>query len=233
MSENVEQRTEAWFAARLGCVTASRVGDVMAKTASGAAGASRKNYLAELVAERLTGKSAERFQSAAMAHGTECEPQARLAYEFMADVDVQEVGFIPHPSIPNFGASPDGLVGSDGLVEIKCPATATHIDTLMGARIKREYILQMQVQMACTGRGWCDFVSFDPRLPAEMQLHVQRVARDDALIMEINQAVSGFLIELGRMVSTLGAKYRTAPALPYVPMPPGFADAVREEAQCG
>lgn len=206
----MEQRSEEWFAARLGKVTASRVADVMAKTASGAAGAGRKNYLAELVAERLTGQPAERFQSAAMAWGTECEPQARLAYEFLTDAEVVEVGFLPHPSIPNFGASPDGLVGDDGLVEIKCPNTATHIDALMGARIKREYVLQMQVQMAVTGRAWCDFVSFDPRLPAEMQLFVQRVQRDDALIMEINEAVSGFLLELGRTVATLSQRYKVA-----------------------
>ena len=220
----MEQRTEEWFAARLGKVTASRVADVMAKTAAGSPAAARKNYLAELVAERLTKRPAEAFQSAAMAWGTECEPQARIAYEFLTDAEVVEVGFIPHPSIPNFGASPDGLVGEEGLVEIKCPNTATHIDTLLGARIKREYILQMQVQMACTGRAWCDFVSFDPRLPAEMQLHVQRVKRDDALIYEINEAVSLFLVDLGRTVSTLSAKYSSTPPAPFIPMPPGFEE---------
>lgn len=220
----MEQRSPEWFSARLGRVTASRVADVMSKTAAGSPSAGRKNYLAELVAERLTGQSADRFQSQAMAHGTEHEPQARIAYEFLTDAEVVEVGFIPHPSIPNFGASPDGLVGEDGLVEIKCPNTATHIDTLMGARIKREYLLQMQVQMACTGRAWCDFVSFDPRLPAEMQLHVQRVNRDDALIYEINEAVSLFLVELGRTVSTLSARYGAPPAPAFIPMPPGFEE---------
>lgn len=223
--EDAPQRSDAWFAARLGKVTASRVGDVMATTKSGPS-ASRKNYMAELVAERLTGKPAERFQSAAMAHGTEAEPQARRLYEFLHDVTVEEVGFLLHPSIPNFGASPDGLVGADGLVEIKAPNTATHIDTLLGAPIDRKYLLQMQVQMSVTDRAWCDFVSFDPRLPAEMQLFVQRVPRDDALIMQINEAVTAFLVELGRTVGLLSARYGVAQRSEFIPLPPGLADAM-------
>lgn len=201
----MEQRTEEWFAARLGKVTASRVADVMAKTKSGPS-ASRKNYLAELVAERLTGMQGERFQSAAMQWGTDQEPQARLAYEFLTDNPVEEVGFIDHPTIEMFGASPDGLVGDKGLVEIKCPNTATHIDTLLTGKIDRKYLIQMQAQMACTGRDWCDFMSFDPRLPADLQTFVQRVDRDDEVIAEIEDEVAAFLTDLDGTVASLTEK---------------------------
>lgn len=202
----IEQRTEAWHAQRLGKVTASRVADLMARTKTGY-GASRANYAAELLCERLTGERAESFTSAAMAWGTDTEPQARAAYAFLTDADVVEVGFIDHPSIPMFGASPDGLVGETGLVEIKCPNTATHIDTLLSETVPGKYITQMQVQMACTGRAWCDFVSFDPRLPADLQLWVKRVPRDDEAIRAIEAEVQAFLSELDAKVEALRAKY--------------------------
>lgn len=202
----MEQRSKEWFAARLGKVTASRIGDLMAKTKSGYA-ASRANYMAELLVERLTGEPREGFQSAAMAWGTDTEPMARSAYTFHTDASVEQVGFVDHPTVPQSGASPDGLVDERGMVEIKCPNTATHIDTLLGASIQRKYLLQMQWQMACTGRVWCDFVSFDPRLPEEMRLHVQRVERDDDLIAEIESAVRDFLAELQDRVTTLRSKY--------------------------
>lgn len=202
----IEQRTEAWHAQRLGKVTASRVADLMARTKTGY-GASRANYAAELLCERLTGERAESFTSAAMAWGTDTEPQARAAYAFLTDVDVVEVGFIDHPTIPMFGASPDGLVGETGLVEIKCPNTATHIDTLLSETVPGKYITQMQVQMACTGRAWCDFVSFDPRLPADLQLWVTRVQRDEESIDRIEAEVQAFLVELDGKVEALRAKY--------------------------
>lgn len=202
----IEQRTEAWHAQRLGKVTASRVADLMARTKTGY-GASRANYAAELLCERLTGERAESFTSAAMAWGTDTEPQARAAYAFLTDADVVEVGFIDHPSIPMFGASPDGLVGETGLVEIKCPNTATHIDTLLSEAVPGKYLTQMQVQMACTGRAWCDFVSFDPRLPADLQLWVKRVPRDDEAIRAIEAEVQAFLSELDAKVEALRAKY--------------------------
>lgn len=201
-----EQGTAAWKAERAGKATASRIADVMAKTKSGPS-ASRANYLAQLVAERLTGEPTEGFVSSAMAHGTATEPEARDAYAFAKDVDVVQVGFIPHPTIEWSGASPDGLVRDDGLVEIKCPNTATAIDTLMGAAIERKYLLQMQWQMACTGRRWCDFVSYDPRLPASMSLHIQRVNRDDVLIAEIQKEVTAFLKEVADTVASLQSKY--------------------------
>lgn len=201
------QGSPEWFAARAGRVTASRVSDLMAKTKSGW-GASRANYMAELVAERLTGTVAEGFTNAAMKHGTETEPQARAAYQFFADAEVTEVGFVIHPTIDLSGCSPDGLVGSAGMVEIKCPNTATHIETLLGGSIPEKYIRQMQWQMACTGRKWCDFVSFDPRLPTRMQLFVQRLPMDPG--NEIELAVIDFLKEVEAKVSALTAKYGEA-----------------------
>ena len=205
----MEQRTDDWFSARIGKVTASRAADVMARTKTGY-GASRANYMAELICERLTGERAEGFTNAAMAWGTATEPQARVAYSFLTDCEVEEVGFIDHPSIPMFGASPDGLVGSLGLVEIKCPSTATHIDTLMSETIPEKYRLQMHVQMMCTGRDWCDFASFDPRLPTDLQLWVSRVHRDAETVAMIEAEVSTFLAELSAKVGQLQTKYMKA-----------------------
>ena len=202
----MEQRTEEWHAARLGKVTASRVADVVAKTKSGY-GASRANYMAELVCERLTGRPGDFFQSAAMAWGTEQEPVARAAYEARTGNLVTEVGFVPHPTIPMAGASPDGLIGDIGLIEIKCPNTATHIETMLTGAVPEKYILQMMWQMACTGHIWCDFVSYDPRLPERMQLWIKRIEIDTFLINSIEVEVRKFLTELDLKVAQLEAKY--------------------------
>lgn len=200
------QGSDTWFAQRLGKVTASRVADVAAKTKTGW-GASRANYMAELVAERLTGTVAASFSNAAMQWGTEQEPEARAAYEWRKDVTVALAGFVDHPRIKMTGASPDGYVGEDGLVEIKCPNTATHIDTLLGTGVPGKYVAQMQWQMACTGRKWCDFVSFDPRLPENMRLYVCRVERDPDHIKELEAIVTGFLVELDNKVADLTRRY--------------------------
>jgi len=191
----IEQGSPEWFAQRLGKVTASRVADVIAKTKTGYS-TSRENYMAQLVCERMTGVVAESFSNAAMQHGTDTEPLARAAYEAYADVLVDEVPMIQHPEIEAAGASPDGLVGDEGLLEIKCPNTATHIDTILSQTVPSKYNIQMQWQMACTGRKWCDFVSFDPRLPQELQLFVKRVPRDDAYIQMLEEEVIKFLREL-------------------------------------
>jgi len=202
MIELIEQRTDAWFEARIGKVTASRVADVLAKTKSGYS-ASRDNYMAQLVCERLTKQKAEGFTNAAMQHGTETEPLARLSYEVSQNVLVDEVGFIPHPTIEMSGASPDGLVNDDGLIEIKCPSTATHIETLLSETVPTKYYTQMQFQMACTGREWCDFVSFDNRLPPELQLFVKRVPRDDTYIRLMEAEIVQFLAELDDKINKL------------------------------
>jgi len=205
----MEQGSAEWLAIRCGKVTASRVADVVAKTKTGY-GASRANYMADLIAERLTGAPADRFTNAAMAHGTATEPEAREFYEFMAGVEVKQVAFVPHPTIAMSGASPDGLVGDDGLVEIKCPNTATHIDTLLGITGPSRYMAQMQWQMACTGRAWCDFVSYDPRLPESMRLFFSRIIRDDPMIAVLTDEVIKFLAELDAKVEALRALYEPA-----------------------
>jgi putative phage-type endonuclease len=207
MTDEMVQGSDAWKKIRLGKVTASRVADVIAKTKTGW-GASRANYMAELIAERLTGEAAPSYSNAAMAWGTEKEPEARAAYAFYADADVTEIAFVEHPKIQMTGASPDGLVGTDGLVEFKCPNTATHIDTLLGEPIAAKYITQMQWQMACAGRKWCDWVSYDPRLPENMRLFVRRVSRDDAMIADLEKSISDFLVELSQKVDALNMQYR-------------------------
>lgn len=202
MIEIIEQRTDEWFAARLGKVTASRVADIIAKTKTGYA-ATRENYMAQLVTERLTKTKAESFSSAAMQWGTDQEPFARAAYEASKDVMVEEEGFVPHPTIEWAGASPDGLVGDDGLVEIKCPNTSTMIDMLINEKIPAKYNAQMQFQMACTGRKWCDFVMFDPRMPPKAQLFIKRVERDDKFIAETEAEIVKFLAEVQTQVEKL------------------------------
>lgn len=200
------QGSPEWFALRLGKVTASRVSDIIAKTKTGYA-ASRANYAAELLVERLTGTPTPSFTNAAMQWGTDTEPMARAAYAMQADVDVFETSFVDHPEIAMSGASPDGLVLTDGLVEIKCPNTATHLDTLESSAIPAKYVTQMQWQMACTGRDWCDFVSFDPRLPPHLSLFVRRVPRDVSMILDLETEVSAFLRELDARIEALSARY--------------------------
>jgi putative phage-type endonuclease len=202
MIEMMDQGSDQWFAARIGKVTASRVADVLAKTKSGYS-TSRDNYMAQLVCERLTGQREEFFTSAAMQHGTDTEPLARAAYESLKDVLVDEVGFVPHPSIIMAGASPDGLVGDNALIEIKCPNTATHIETLLSQTVPGRYNTQMQFQMACTDREWCDFVSFDNRLPEELQLFVKRVPRDNMYIRLMEDEIVKFLNELDIKIAQL------------------------------
>jgi putative phage-type endonuclease len=202
MIEMMDQGSESWFQVRIGKVTASRVADVIAKTKTGYS-ATRDNYMAQLVCERLTGQKGESFTNAAMQHGTDTEPLARAAYEALKDVLVDEVGFVPHPSIIMAGASPDGLVGEDGLLEIKCPNTATHIETLLSQSVPGKYFTQMQFQLSCTGRQWCDFVSFDNRLPEELQLFVKRVPRDNEFIKQMEDEVVKFLNELDIKIAQL------------------------------
>ena len=202
----MEQRTPEWFAMRCGKVTASRVSDIVAKTKSGYS-ASRANYMAELLCERLTGTVGESYKNAAMEWGIATEPRAIAAYEAMAGVLVEQIGFIPHSTITMSGASPDGLVGADGLVEIKCPNTATHVETLLGGSIPSKYINQMQWQMACSGRQWCDFVSFDPRMPVHMQIFIQRLPRNDDQIKVLEEEVIKFLAELDEQQTKLTQLY--------------------------
>jgi putative phage-type endonuclease len=198
----IEQRTEEWFKQRLGKVTASKISDVIAKTKTGVS-ASRENYSTQLTLERLTGKQTEFYTNSAMEWGTATEPQARSAYELIREVFVDEVGFIDHPTIAMSGASPDGFVGEDGLVEIKCPESKTQMDTLLNQKVPAKYMPQMQWQLACTGRKWCDFVSFDPRMPENLQIFVQRVERNDLYIKMLEEEVRAFLAEIDQKVEIL------------------------------
>jgi putative phage-type endonuclease len=197
----MEQRTPEWFAKRLGLVTASRIADVMAKVKTGTA-ASRSGYMTQLVTERLTGQPTEGYQSAAMEWGIEQEGAARAAYEARTGVLVDEVDFVRHP-ILEAGASPDGLVGEDGCIEIKCPNTATMLEYIEDRSVPRKYLLQIQWQLACTGRNWCDFVAYDPRLPEHLQLLVIRVLRDEDVIEQIAAEVGRFVTELRDRVEHL------------------------------
>jgi putative phage-type endonuclease len=201
------QGSVEWFQERLGKVTASRVADVLAKTKTGYS-ASRANYMAQLIAERLTGQPQESYTNAAMQWGIDTEPAAKAAYEFYRDAEVLPVSFLNHPKIKMSGASPDGLVGNGGLVEIKCPNTATHLDTLLNGSIPGKYILQMQWQMACGEREWCDFVSFDPRMPAHMQLFVSRIDRDAVQLAAMEKEIVGFLAEIDGKIEQLNSLYQ-------------------------
>lgn len=195
------QGSEEWFAQRLGKATASRIADIIAKTKSGPS-ASRENYAIELALERITGARQESFSNAAMQWGTETEPLARAAYEAHTGRIVDEVAMLAHPTIAMAGASPDGLA-DDGQIEIKCPNSATHAKTLLSKKPDGKYIVQMQWQMACTGRAWCDFVSFDPRFPQHLQLCIVRVERDIEMISELEREVISFLADVEKLVSQL------------------------------
>lgn len=203
----MQQRSEDWFNARAGKATSSRVAALTARTKSGWA-ASRANTIAQLVAERLSGTCQDTFTSPAMQWGIDHEDEARAAYEFMTDNEVEQVGFVVADFNEWLGASPDGLVGNDGLIEIKCPNTATHIETLLGGSIPIGYQKQMMWQMICTKRKWCDFVSYDPRLPVEMQLHVERFQPDDEFGAELLHGVLSALDEVAEKVEALKSKYK-------------------------
>jgi putative phage-type endonuclease len=202
----IAQRTPEWYAARLGKVTASRVGDLTARTRAGWA-ASRANYLNQLLAERLSDTIARSPVTAAMQWGIDQEADARLAYQLYAETDVAECGFVDHPTVPMSGASPDGLVGDHGLVEIKCPTTIAHLTILVEDQVPERYLPQIHWQLSCTGREWCDFVSYDPRLFGAATLFVKRVHRDTAIVAELEQQVVEFLAEVDALLALLDSRY--------------------------
>lgn len=207
--ENIEQRTEQWFAARCGSLGASQIADAISKSKDGKAfGSTSANLRAKLVVERLTGIQEDSFKTAAIQHGIDSEEAARLAYEAHTGAFVTEVGLYKHPAIEGTHASPDGLVGDDGLIEIKCPNSATHIDTLKTEKVPTKYLYQMQWQMRCTDRQWCDYVSFDPRLPENLRLFVKRIPRDDALLAKLEAEVTQFLKGVDDDVATLQSMAR-------------------------
>jgi len=190
-----EQGSAEWLAARCGKITCSRLRDVLATLKNGDPAAARNDYLGELAVERITGQTFRHFENEAMRHGTACEPLAREAYEIETGNIVEEVGFVPHPTLP-LGGSPDGLVGDDGIVEIKCPwDSRRHLATIVNG-MPSEHMAQVQGVMLVTGRQWCDFISFDPRLPERVRLYVQRVLLDEAWSAKITAAVSRLELDL-------------------------------------
>lgn len=203
----MEQRSPEWFKARRGKVTASRIGDILATIRNGNWAASRKHYAAQLISERLFDKPPEPFTNEYIEWGIAQEAPAKEAYIKRTGNSIEEVGFIEHPSIALAGASPDGLVGKDGLLEIKCPTTATHIEILLNEEINDKYRLQMLWQMACAGREWCDFVSYDPRLPDDMQLFIKRIFIDKKEVEQIEAEVRNFLTEVDETERALRIKF--------------------------
>ena len=198
----VQQGTPEWHQLRLGKVTASRVADILAKTKTGPS-ASRGNYLIELALQRVTKTIEESYTNAAMEWGTQTEPQARVAYEVKTGNFVDQVPFVDHPTIAGFGCSPDGLVGDSGLIEIKCPNSATHWSYIKANEPPNKYFIQMQAQMAVTGAKWCDFVSFDPRMPERSQLLIVSVPRDSEFILFMETEIKQFLSEVDKEVQLM------------------------------
>ena len=198
----MEQRSPEWFHARKGKVTASKIADVMAKGRGGAESLTRAKYIDQLVTERLTKDIQEGYTNDAIQRGVDLEPIARDNYCFNSGFHVVETGFVNHPSIEFAGASPDGLVGGSGLLEIKCPNSNTHIEYILAGKPPAKYVPQMAWQLACTGREWVDFVSYDDRLEDESKhLFIVRYQRDDEYIAEIEEQVKLFLAEVEAKVA--------------------------------
>jgi YqaJ-like viral recombinase domain len=209
-----EQRTPEWLKARTGIPTASNVDCILAKLKrKDGEAATRANYKTRIVAEILTGRSQENFVSHWMEEGSASEPDAVAAYEICSGVDVEHTGFVLHPNIDRFGASPDGLVGDKGCVEAKCPASTTHLSYILADVVPEEYKPQMDAEIVCCEREWCDFISYDWRMPKHLQLFVKRYFRDDKRIAEMEAAVLHFLAEVDDIIARLPRPDGTRPDL--------------------
>jgi len=206
---DIIQGTPEWLQLRLGHVTASRVADIMAKTKTGPS-ASRQNYLIELAIQRVTGVVEESYKNEAMMRGTEEEPKARQAYELLTETFVEEVPFVKHKSIEWFGCSPDGIIknndGTYNLLEIKNPNSATHWSYIKEGEPPTKYKIQMMAQMACTGAQWCDFFSYDSRMPEGSRYFLKRMVRDNAFIDEMEKEVKVFLDQVAEEVKLMEAR---------------------------
>lgn len=197
---NILQRSDDWHSERCGKVTASRIKDIDAKPAKGKV----LNSLGLIIlSERLTGAQEEAKTTQLMQWGIDHEPHAITAYENSTGEFVAGTGLIDHPSIPMSGASPDGLVGKQGQLEVKCPSTTTHLNTLLSRKVPDEHIPQITWQLACTEREWCDFVSYDPRLPEYLQLVIIRVFAKDLDIAGLEQSVIAFNKTIDRAIDQL------------------------------
>lgn len=202
-AEPGSQSSIEWLMERCGKVTASRFKDVIAVKKNGEPTAERDKYLWEIVIERLTGKPKEHYTNDAMQYGTEQEVFARIDYEAKTGAFVTETGFIQHPSIAMCGGSPDGLIDDDGGIEIKCPYnSAIHLATWING-MPPEHMAQVQGLMWITGRQWWDFVSYDARLPAEYQVYVQRVERDEEFIANLEEKIESFQVGADALLHAL------------------------------
>lgn len=200
------QNSEEWRQARCGSLGASQIALALARTKTGW-GASRANVMATIIAEKLTGVPEEGYVSEAMRRGKELEAEARLAYELRTGAGVQQVGLVRHPTIVGTHASPDGLIGEHGLIEIKVPNLATHVDYLISQQIPMNYQQQMAWQLICTGRKCCDFCSYAPQLPASMQLFIRPFTLPETWAKEMESEVATFLKEVDRKVDDLRHLY--------------------------
>ena len=198
----MEQRTDEWFKARLGKVTASKISDVLAKIRSGEA-AVRRNYKMQLATERLTGQKTDTYINQAMQDGIDREDTAREIFEIVRDIKVEQVGFIDHPTIKMSGCSPDGKLPDNGILEIKCPVETTHTTNLLERKLPTRYIPQVQWQMACTGAEYANFVSYNPNFEPKLQLIYLDVERDDEYIEMLEEEVSTFLTEVDDIINIL------------------------------
>ena len=201
----LHQGTDEWRLARVGSVGASDAPKVMRKTKTGFS-ADRDSLLTEKIYERLTGKPWPSFVTAAMQQGIEREPEARTLYSVVKGHDVDEVGIVPHPTIKSSHASPDGYVGERGLVELKCPEARAHMKLLDDGSIPNDHAVQMAWQLCCTGRDWCDYVSYNPDLPIKLQLFIRRVPRDEARNRELEREIARFVEEIDRKVEKLSRR---------------------------
>lgn len=198
---DIQQGSDEWLELRLGKITASKLSDVLSKGRGNAPSKTRASYMLQLAAEKLTGKPEDSFTNKYMEWGNECEPQARSMYEFDSGNDVEEVAFVEFDEW--FGVSPDGLVGDKGLLEIKCPKTTTQIERYLAGVFPSAYMAQVQGQMLATGREWCDFVSFDPRISGEASYFCIRVERDEEYLKGLSAGISAFKDELIEMLGKL------------------------------
>jgi putative phage-type endonuclease len=202
----MEQRSPEWFAIRLGKLTASKMRDAISFKKDKTETADRAKYRMQLVCERLTGSPTPSFSNRAMEWGIEQEQAARVAYEVKTGEFVTEVGFVDHPVIVGLGASPDGLVGDDGAVEIKCPESLTHLTWMTEGKVPDDHKAQMATQLACTGRKWCDFVSYDPRFPAGLDLFIVRYEPTYDELADLLEKAVQFLIEVDAITDDLNKR---------------------------
>ena len=205
----MQQGSEEWFKSRCGSIGASDVARIVRKTMSGYS-ADRATLMSEKIQEKLTGVNFQRQQTQAMRDGIEREPVARIAYAIKKNVYVDEIAFVPHPLIPGAHASPDGLVGELGLIEIKCPEGKRHVEALLTETIPSDHLVQMMWQMACTGRAFCDYVSFHPGFPKEMAMWIKRVPRVETHIKDLETEVRAFIKEVNQKISKLTTRYASA-----------------------